>query len=191
MNRQQTLEGKCNVGASVYIRLITEADTDLIVRWRNLEHVRNHFIYRETFTRQIHENWLKTKVQTGQVVQFIICLTATDQPIGSVYLRDINSVHQKAEYGIFIGEEEALGKGYGTEATKLAVQYGFEQLQLHRIMLRVLADNIAAQKSYEKAGFCKEAYLKEDVKLDGIYRDVILMAVINPYGFGMEKCENE
>ena len=47
-------------------------------------------------------------------------------------------------------------------------------------MLRVLAGNDRAKKSYENAGFVQEAYLKDDVYLENGYRDVILMAVINP-----------
>ena len=100
--------------------------------------------------------------------------------MGSVYLRDIDVTHRKAEYGIFIGEREALSKGYGTEAAKLMIRYAFEERKLHKLMLRVLAGNDRAKKSYEDAGFVQEAYLKDDVYLEDGYRDVVLMAVINP-----------
>ena len=95
-------------------------------------------------------------------------------------MRDIDETHRKAEYGIFIGEREALSKGYGTEAAKLMIRYAFEERKLHKLMLRVLAGNDRAKKSYENAGFVQEAYLKDDVYLEDGYRDVILMAVINP-----------
>ncbi len=94
-------------------------------------------------------------------------------------LRDIDRVHKKAEYGIFIGEKDALGKGYGTQAARIIIHYAFEQLGLHKLMLRLLADNKQAYKSYEKAGFVQEAYLKDEVYLEGTYKDVIYMAVIN------------
>ena len=99
--------------------------------------------------------------------------------MGSVYLRDIIQEHKRAEYGIFIGEEDAIGRGYGTQAVKLIVAYGFEYLHLHKIMLRVLAKNERARKSYEKAGFVQEAYLKDEVFLQGAFQDVIYMAMIN------------
>ena len=92
------------------------------------------------------------------------------------FLRDIDDEHHKAEYGIFIGEDDARGKGVGTAAAELILKYGFEELKLHKIFLRVLADNGRAVHSYEKAGFKKEAYLKDDVFIDGKYRDIILMA---------------
>ncbi len=98
--------------------------------------------------------------------------------IGSVYFRDISMEHHKAEYGIFIGEEDALGCGYGTEAAKLAIKYGFDELKLHKIFLRVLEENKKAIKSYENAGFIREAFLKDDVYIQGSYRNIILMAVL-------------
>ncbi|MGN0377040.1 MAG: UDP-4-amino-4,6-dideoxy-N-acetyl-beta-L-altrosamine N-acetyltransferase [Suilimivivens sp.] len=163
----------------IYLRPMTEEDTDLIVKWRNKDFVRKNFIYRKSFTREGHLHWIETMVKTGKVVQFIIC-TEDDKPVGSVYLRDIDTNHRKAEYGIFIGEESALSRGYGTQAAKLMIRYAFDELKLHKLMLRVLAGNERARRSYEKAGFVQEAYLKDDVYLEEGYHDVILMALINP-----------
>ena len=165
--------------SAVYLRPMTYDDTENIVRWRNSDAVRQNFIYQALFTKESHENWIKTKVETGQVVQMIICLKESDQPVGSVYLRDIDPHHKKAEYGIFIGEESARGKGVGTAAAKLMLEYGFEELGLHKIFLRVYAENLQAIRSYEKAGFVREAYLKEDVCIDGDFRDMVLMAAFN------------
>lgn len=163
---------------NIYLRLMTGEDTDNIIKWRNTDFVRCNFIYREPFTRQGHEAWTRDMINTGKAIQFIICEKKTDRPLGSVYLRDINRLHNKAEYGIFIGEEDALCKGYGTQAARLMLTYAFEELALHKVMLRVLAENVRARRSYEKAGFVQEACLKEEVFLEGSYRDVILMAIL-------------
>lgn len=163
----------------IYLRLMTREDTEKIIRWRNSEEVRKQFIYQQNFTVESHENWIKTMVETGKVVQMMIVLNEGDRPIGSVYVRDIDMEHKKAEYGIFIGEPDCLGKGYGTEAAELMIEYAFEFLGIHKLMLRVYAENERAIKSYEKAGFQKEAYLKDDVFVRGKYRDIVLMAVIN------------
>ncbi len=165
-------------GDHIYLRCMEDTDTELIVKWRNTDFVRKNFIYQQPFTKEGHQNWVETKVKTGQVVQFIICKKDTDQAIGSVYFRDIDSDAGKAEYGIFIGEPDALGKGYGSETAILAVAYAKEVLHLHKLFLRVFADNQAAIGSYRKAGFEQEAYLKEEVKIQGSYYDIILMAVI-------------
>lgn len=172
-------------GTNIYLRLMDGEDTDLIIQWRNTEYVRRNFIYQKPFTRQGHETWIREMIDTGKAVQFIICVKDTGKPVGSVYLRDIDKNHHKAEYGIFIGEKEALGKGFGTQAARLMIRYGFEELNLHKLMLRVLAENLPARKSYEKAGFVEEAYLKDEVFLENRYKDVIYMAVIRE-----EKMEN-
>lgn len=164
---------------AVYLRPMTFADTDLIVFWRNQDAVRQNFIYQELFTRESHEHWIHTMVETGRVVQMIICEAERDRPVGSVYLRDIDRKHNKAEYGIFIGGEGARGKGYGTMAAGLMIRYAFEEMGLHRLFLRVFADNVQAIRSYEKAGFEREACLRDDVCIDGCYRDIVLMGILN------------
>jgi len=166
-----------NIG--IYLRLMTYEDTENIIKWRNSDSVRRNFIYQGLFTKESHENWIHTMVETGKVVQMIIMESKTDTPVGSVYVRDIDHTHHKAEYGIFIGDESARGKGYGTAAAKLMIQYCFEELRLHKLMLRVYAENPQAIRSYEKAGFEKEAYLRDDVCIDGKYKDIVLMAILN------------
>ncbi len=167
-------------GKTIYLRPMTWDDTDLIVAWRNEEFVRENFIYQKPFTREGHENWIRTQIEPGHVVQFMICRKENDEPVGSVYFRDIDREHRKAEYGIFIGEKNALGMGIGTEAAELAVNYAFERIGLHRIMLRVLAGNSRAKRSYEKAGFVEEGRFRDDVYLNGEFQDVIFMGMINP-----------
>lgn len=162
--------------AGIYLRLMTAEDTDRIVAWRNKDVVRKNFIYQELFTREGHESWIRNKVETGQVVQMIICDTVSHRPLGSVYIRDIDREHNKAEYGIFIGEDDARGRGIGTAAAKLMLQYCFQEEKLHRIYLRAFATNLQAIRSYEKAGFVREGLLRDDVRIDGKYCDIQWMA---------------
>lgn len=169
-----TLEGE-----KVGIRLMTNEDTDLIIKWRANNRVRNNFVFRGEITREVHENWIKTMIDTGKVVQFVVEELPEHRPVGSVYLRDIDKEVGKAEFGIFIGEDDAVGHGYGTEAAKLILQYAFSKLKLHKVYLRVLADNFVAKKSYEKVGFREEGYFHDEVFLNGEYKDLIFMAIFN------------
>ena len=164
--------------AGIYLRPMNRDDTDFVVAWRNKDDVRKRFIYREPFTRSTHEDWIKNMVETGRAVQMIICDLAA-KPLGSVYIRDIDRQHNKAEYGIFIGEAQARGRGVGTAAAKLMLRYCFQKEGLHRVYLRVFADNIQAVRSYEKAGFVREGLLRDDVYIDGSYCDMIWMAAVN------------
>lgn len=150
-------------GSKIYLRPMTVEDTDDIIRWRDKEYVRENFIYRGEFTREIHLNWIKTKVEPGEVIQFIIVLKDNDRSIGSVYLRDIDYDNGEAEYGIFIGEEDSLNKGIGSETCRLIVEYVKDVLKLKRLFLRLYKDNIGARKSYENAGFIPDEG-KTDIK---------------------------
>ena len=96
---------------NLVLRPITESDTSLIVFWRNKESVKKNFLYRGDFTEETHRKWLEEKVKTGEVIQYII--EYKKQDVGSVYLRDIDYDNSSAEFGIFIGEDSARGKGIG------------------------------------------------------------------------------
>lgn len=159
----------------IHLRLMTVEDTEKIVKWRNKDFVRKNFIYQEPFTEEGHLKWIRDQVEPGHVVQFIICLS-DGREIGSVYFRDIDQKTGTAEYGIFIGEKDAIGCGYGTETARCALRYAFITLTLNRVFLRFLADNIGARKSYAHAGF-RMMKKKETVRTPQGERKVCFMEI--------------
>ena len=163
-------------GEKLSLRPITDADTEDIVRWRNDPEVWKYFLFREPFTPEMHRDWLKNKVETGKVIQYIIVERASGKSVGSVYFRDVDEKNESAEYGIFIGEARARSRGLGTETARLFTAFGLNVLRLHRISLKVLGDNNVARRSYEKAGFQTEGVFRDYVKLDGKFTDVVFMA---------------
>lgn len=167
-------------GNRLCLRPMTVEDTDMVVRWRNSGHVVKNFIHREPISREGHLEWFRNKVEKGLVHQFIICRNSDGQPLGSVYLQNFEERDNKAEEGIFLGEEQAFGKGMGTEAAGLMIDYAFGRLGLHKLSARVLAYNQASLRMHEKAGYVREACFKEELFLDGKYEDLIFLGVINP-----------
>ena len=166
--------------SNIITREITVNDTQNILKWRNNPNVNRHFCMQDKLTEEAHMNWLNNVVMTNKAKQFIISEKSTGIDIGTVYLRDIDYRNKKAEMGIYIGEDSCRGKGYGSEAIRFIINYGFTTMNLHKIYLRVFANNVIGIKSYEKCGFVYEGTAKDDIILpDGKYQDLIFMAMIN------------
>lgn len=89
----------------------------------------------------------------ASVVYFTIYETGSWRPIGNALWRDIDYRNRTAAMAIFIGDAADRGKGYGTEATRLMLDYAFTGLGLHSAMLTCYEFNRAGQRAYEKAGF--------------------------------------
>ena len=131
----------------------------------------------EELTEQQHLWWLENKVASGECVQYIIELIEPYLPIGTVFIKNIDIANSKGEFGIFIGEDFARGKGYGTIATRLIIKHCFEVLKLNRVYLSVLDNNKSAIQSYEKVGFKIEGLLRQDYIREGTKYDVIIMGI--------------
>ena len=99
--------------------------------------------------------------------------------IGNIALKDIDYKNGFTELGIFIGEVENLGKGYGSEAINLLTNYAFKELRLHTVYLTVFDNNPRAKRAYEKCGFVECGRRHETLFQDGKYHDLIYMELIN------------
>ncbi len=120
-------------------------------------------------------------------VDFAIYERATLRPIGHTNLRDLDGVRRTAEFGITIGVRDLWGKGYGTEATILALDFGFSVLGLHNVMLDTLSYNERAIRAYTKAGFREIGRRREAQRIGATVHDVVFMDCLatefqNPLG---------
>ena len=109
---------------------------------------------------------------------FVITLRADASSIGVTGCHNIDWPNRAAEIGITIGEPEQLGKGYGTEAMELLLAFCFNELNLHRVFLRVFDFNGRAIESYRKCGFKEEGRLREAFFREGHYHDVLVMSLL-------------
>lgn len=166
----------------ISLRPISYDDTSLIVKWRNNPAVRKNLLSQELITNETHLNYYKKQILTNLNYQFIILCkdfsTNAVTPIGTVLLKNIDTKNHNCELGIFIGEQKYRGKGYGDEALRLLLEYGFTHLQMHKIYLKVLPDNLAAVKLYKKIGFTEEAKFRDDYFRDGYFFNVIQMSIL-------------
>jgi RimJ/RimL family protein N-acetyltransferase len=112
------------------------------------------------------------------ILTFVVCLIADERPIGEVSLAEIDRRHGNAELGIFIGEVDEWGKGYGTDAVNAMVDFGFAEMRLERIWLEVWTENHRAHRTYEKAGFVREGTLRHDRFEGGRYTSGDVMSIL-------------
>jgi 3-phosphoshikimate 1-carboxyvinyltransferase len=168
-------------GDRLCLRPITEEDIDEVLSWRNAPQTVQNFYYRKPITRQEQENWIRTKVASGQVHQFVVFLKETGQDIGCVYLQHFEPEIRCAESGVFFDPEAPAGQGYGTEAVKLLnFGYAFGVLGLHQTIARVQSHNIASRKLHERAGFLEECTIEHDAFLDGAWVDTVQFRLYVP-----------
>ncbi|MDR0919478.1 MAG: UDP-4-amino-4,6-dideoxy-N-acetyl-beta-L-altrosamine N-acetyltransferase [Oscillospiraceae bacterium] len=166
-----------NLQRNITYRKSTIADAEQIVKWRNQENIYKWFINRRTITLQEHINWFNNNVLNEKVIQFIF--SADEKDIGVFSFGELNYIDKNCEYEIYIGEQDFFGKGIGTLVTKSALKIAFNELNMHKVYLRVYSENIGAVKAYRNSGFTVEGVLKEQVFINNKYFDIIMMSVIN------------
>ena len=128
--------------------------------------------------KKIKEQIEKRAENTSQSFRFSIRTLEDDKLIGGVGLWVASWTHSETWLGISIGDRDYWGRGYGTDAMRLIVQYGFIELNLRRISLGLHAYNERARKSYEKVGFKFEGRMRGEGLRDGVRFDSLWMGIL-------------
>jgi RimJ/RimL family protein N-acetyltransferase len=166
-------------GEKVVLSPIEKEDVRLFQRWINDLVVTRYTRPHQITTLESEKQWFKRIISSKDDATFAIVDKKSGRTIGNVSLMKISNVDGNAEFGIMIGDKNYWGKGYGTEAAKLILDFGFNVLRLHEIYLRVKAFNKRAVKAYEKAGFKPAGVLRQNHFFAGKYHDVYLMDVLD------------
>jgi RimJ/RimL family protein N-acetyltransferase len=110
---------------------------------------------------------------------YAIHVAASDHLIGTTTFSALDPDNQSVMFHISIGERDAWGRGYGTEATEMMIAHAFERIGLHRVALSVFAFNERAIRSYLKVGFTIEGRAREAVWRDGRFWDEVHMGILS------------
>jgi RimJ/RimL family protein N-acetyltransferase len=129
-------------------------------------------------TREHVTAWLRQATSGALPYDFLIYERASMQPIGTTGLRDVDFRFGTAEFTIGIGEHAFRGRGLGSEATRLMLDYAFNVLGLHNVMLRVMAFNSTAIHVYQTVGFREIGRRREAHWMGGRFWDMIYMAIL-------------
>jgi UDP-4-amino-4,6-dideoxy-N-acetyl-beta-L-altrosamine N-acetyltransferase len=164
-------------GKKTRLRRIEREDISTFVRWFNDPDVREYLMINRPISIAEEEKWFERKLEQEDSELFAI-ETMDGTHIGNIELMDINLRHRHAELGIVIGEKAYWSQGYGSDAIHTLLRFGFEEMNLHRIYLRVYEDNARGIHAYEKCGFRHEGRLREANYRQGKYYDELVMGIL-------------
>ncbi len=173
-------------GERTYFRPLEMEDIPLLRRWINDPAVRRTLLHRPPINELREREWIESQGKSAQDYAFGIVRREGDRLIGTAGLHRVDPVNRLATLGISIGETSCHNRGYGTEAVRMLLRFGFEELNLNRVQLSVLANNPRGIRAYQKAGFVQEGCLRQAVYRDGRYEDEYRFAVLREEWAGAE-----
>jgi RimJ/RimL family protein N-acetyltransferase len=109
---------------------------------------------------------------------FAISPLGSDEFLGSVWLWSAGSRLDGLELSVFVTEEAGLGTGLGTDAIAAGLDFIFGSYDVERVWLTTEAENLRAQRSFEKAGFRSDGTIRHHFRREGRWRDSVLMAIL-------------
>jgi diamine N-acetyltransferase len=163
---------------NIKIRAFKEDDIWILHKWINDPEIIQFTNYYRPISEMEQKDWFEAIHKNKNQFVFGIEELSTNKLIGTCGLYDYDSVNSKAELRMKIGDKSQWGKGYGKIALNQLLDFGFQDLNLHRIWLKVLEDNEAAVNLYKKFNFVIEGNLKDDMFIKGHFKNVILMGLI-------------
>jgi RimJ/RimL family protein N-acetyltransferase len=165
-------------GERVVLRPIEPPHLPNYVRWLSDTEVLEWFgMYRPGNLAQ-EQSWYEAQNKDDSTVNFAVELHG--RHIGGAGFGGIDHANQHAEVGLFIGEKTLWDQGLGKDTLRTIVAYGFDYLNLHRIYLRVYAENHRAIRAYEQVGFTQEGRFREAYWRHGRWQDMLYMSILRP-----------
>jgi RimJ/RimL family protein N-acetyltransferase len=163
-------------GERIVLRAIEREDLSNYVQWLNDPLVLEYFGRFFPLSLALEERWYEAMLDDSNSCNFAIEFEG--QHIGGAGLNNIDGCNASAEIGLFIGLPEMWDQGLGRDVMRTLVNFGFEQMNLHRIYLRVFAENERAVHLYKKVGFRHEGCWREAEFRHGHYQDLVWMSIL-------------
>jgi RimJ/RimL family protein N-acetyltransferase len=167
------------LGRRVVLRRHRPDNIRAFVRWYSDPEVARLTRYQPTaLSADEIQRFFYSRILGTDFLAMAIHVRESDRLIGTCAFSQLDADNGSALFHITIGEADAWGKGYGTEATELMLAHAFTRLPLHRVALTVFEFNTRAIRAYEKCGFVVEGRSREAILREGRYWDEIHMSVL-------------
>ncbi|GAP19939.1 GNAT family N-acetyltransferase [Leptolinea tardivitalis] len=166
------------IGKITRLRALEKQDMPLLQKWMNDPNLTKWLGPRFPISLEEQNRWYD-KLVTDPTKRKLLIEDLQGRAIGLVSLMDINFKDRSAEFGIYLGERPAIGKGQGKDASITMMKFAFSELGLHRLFLYVFEENTRAIASFEECGFRTEAVLRENVFYEGKFHNQLIMGLLS------------
>ncbi|MGB9134009.1 MAG: GNAT family protein [Candidatus Bathyarchaeia archaeon] len=166
------------IGRRVCLRPFGKNDVDYIQKWSSDPEIRKLTGEAAPMGRMEAGKLYKELRADKERLWFMVVLKKTGRVIGEAGLLRMFKPWRCSDMSIIIGEKDAWGKGYGTEAGRLLLDYIFGRLGFHRVSVGVVALNERALRFWEGLGFKREGVEREGYYCDNEYSDFIMMSIL-------------
>ena len=160
--------------------LYPENVTQSYLDWMRDEDIIQFMECREkTYELEDFKDYAKRVAESHNDFLFGIYTSSDNVHIGNIKIGEINQLHKFGNLGLMIGEKKYWGKGYGTEAVKLATENAFHKLHLNKLIAGIYGNNTGCYKAFLKAGYNKVGRLEKHRLHKAKYVDQIIMEKLN------------
>jgi [ribosomal protein S5]-alanine N-acetyltransferase len=170
---------KNNTKDRLFLRELNKKDATSLVSIFNYREVAEMSTLRYPFTEKMAQEMIfksRISANTSQII-LGITLKGTDQLVGAVSLKDISQQHRKAEISLWIGKDY-WNLGYGFEALRKLIDFGFKRLKLVKLYADIREPNIGSLKLFLKSGFTLEGRMRKHVCYGGPRMDLLKVGLL-------------
>ncbi len=166
------------IGERVHLRPFGRNDLSYVLKWSRDPEIRKLTGEVAPMSRAEAEEFYRKVCTDKDRIWFAIVLKEGNRVIGESGLLRMFKPWRCTDMTIIIGEKDAWGQGYGTEAGRLVLDYAFNRLGFHRVSIGVVAFNEVALRFWEGLGFRKEGVQRDGYYCDGRYSDFVMMSIL-------------
>lgn len=166
------------MGDRVFLRPLVREDLRLIRRWSKDPEFRGLIGEIEPMSEAEAEDFFQRVQTQADRLWFMVVRRSDDRPIGETGLLRMFPAWRTTDLSLMLGERDAWGQGYGTEAIRLLLDHAFGVLKMHRVSLGVVGFNERALRFYEKVGFRREGVQRDGYCYEGRFHDFVMMSIL-------------
>ena len=169
-------------GRKVYLKAVEKDDLEQLKEWRNLPDFRKHFREYREINSEMQQKWFEnTIINDKNTIMFSIFDSNTNKLIGCCGLCYINWVHRNADLSLYIGHDQSYidDTGFAEDACRVLLEYGFDELNLHKIWTEIYDFDDKKNNLYKKVGFKRDGVLRDHYFYNGAWSNSLILSILN------------